>query len=593
MQRKLVLLFMLIILAFVVLILRITYINAANGEKYTKTVLDQQQYTSRTIPFKRGDITDRNGTKLATSERVYNVILDAAVMCDKEENIGPTKDVLEECFGIEEDVIDDIIKNKPQSRYNVLAKKVDYKTAKEFESIDNDNEKYPNVAGIWLEEDYVRKYPYDTLASDVLGFTVAGNEGSIGLEAYYNSTLNGTDGREYGYQGDDATIERTVKEPHNGDTIVTTIDMNVQQIVEKHIMEFNKKYKGKVRKGEEGADNIGVIVMNPNNGEIYAEASYPNFNPNKPRDLSAYFTEKELEGMSDEEKMENLNKVWRNFCVSDSYEPGSTVKPFTVATGLEDGTLKGNESYVCNGSLEVGGHKIGCSHVHGTQNLKQSIANSCNVAMMRIAAELGPEEFVKYQHVFGFGEYTGIDLPGEGSTASLLFTADKMRSADLATNSFGQNFNVTMTQLAAGFASLINGGNYYEPHIVKQIKNENGSVVENKEPVLLKKTISAETSDTLKDYMLSTVDDGTGKAAAVEGYDVGGKTGTAEKRGRNKIDYLVSFIGYAPQDHPEVLVYVVIDRPNTHGQASNIFAVELAQKIMEDSFPYLNITKAE
>lgn len=593
MQRKLVLLFMLIILAFVVLILRITYINAANGEKYTKTVLDQQQYTSRTIPFKRGDITDRNGTKLATSERVYNVILDAAVMCDKKENIEPTKKVLKDCFGIEENVVDDIIQNKPKSRYNVLAKKIDYKTAKEFEQIDNDNENYPNVAGIWLEEDYIRKYPYETLASDVLGFTVAGNEGSIGLELYYNSTLNGTDGREYGYQGDDSTIERTVKEPHNGDTVVTTIDMNVQQIVEKHIMEFNEKYKGSVRKDEQGADNIGVIVMNPNTGEIYAEASYPNFNPNNPRDLTAYFKKETIEKMKPEEKMDNLNKIWRNFCVSDTFEPGSTIKPFTVATGLEDGKLNGNETFYCNGYLEVGEHKIGCSHVHGNQTLKQSIANSCNVAMMHIAAELGPEEFIKYQHVFGFGEYTGIDLPGEGSTASLLYSPDKMRSADLATNAFGQNFNVTMTQLSAGFASLINGGNYYQPHIVKQIQNENGNVVENIEPVLLKKTISKETSDTLKNYMLSTVNDGTGKAAAVKGYDIGGKTGTAEKRGRNKIDYLVSFIGYAPQDNPEVMVYVVVDRPNTHGQASNIYAVELAQKIMEDSFPYLNVTKAE
>ena len=229
--------------------------------------------------------------------------------------------------------------------------------------------------------------------------------------------------------------------------------------------------------------------------------------------------------MSEEEQVEAMNTLWRNFCVSDTFEPGSTIKPFTVATGLETGAITGNETYECGGYLHVGDYDISC-HLktgHGTVSVQDAIAYSCNVALMHIAEAIGIENFTKYQRVFGFGEYTGIDLPGEASTAPLLYTADTMQVTDLATNSFGQTFNVTMTQLAAGFCSLINGGYYYEPHVVKQIQDEDGKVIETKDPVLLRKTISAETSAQLKQYMKGTMEYGTGTAANVEGYDIGAK----------------------------------------------------------------------
>lgn len=592
MQKKLVLLFMGIVLAFVFLVGRITYINASSGDKYTKVVLDQQQYNNRTIPFKRGDIVDRNGTKLATSERVYNVVLDVKVMLSDEDYKEPTIQVLTDCFEIEEEDIRTLIENKPSSRYSILKKGVDYDTAQKFEKIDADEENYPNVKGIWLEEDYVRKYPYNTLASDVIGFTVDGNVGSNGIEASYNSILNGTDGREYGYLDENSTFERTVKEPDNGSTVVSTIDLQVQSIVEKYILEFNEAHKNEASKGE-GSKNTAVIVMNPQNGEILAEASYPNYDLNKPRDLTAYYSEEELEQMEDEEKVEALNELWNNFCISDTYEPGSTFKPFTIAAGLETGVLTGDESYVCGGVMHVGDHDIHCSNRsgHGAETLKQSLENSCNVALMQIGASLGAEEFCRYQELFGFGEYTGIDLPGEASTEGLLYTPENMDAASLATNAFGQNFNVTMTQLAASFCSLINGGNYYKPHVVKQIQDENGNVTENKDPVLLKKTISAETSEIIKDYMLGVVAEGTGSSAGVEGYDIGGKTGTAEKLPRGNGKYLVSFIGYAPQENPQVVVYVVIDEPNVAEQASSSYATEMASGIMSEIFPYLGIEK--
>ena len=336
MQRKLVMLFMAVILAFVVLIGRITYINVTKGSKYTKAVLDQQNYNSRVIAFKRGDIVDRNGTKIATSERVYNVILDVKMMTDKDEYIEPTKEVLKECFGIEGSVVDQLVEEDPDSRYKILARGIDYNTAQKFKEIDEDDENYPNVMGIWLEDDYTRTYPYGSMASDVIGFTYAGNLGAIGIENAYNDVLNGTDGREYGYFDSESSVERTVKPAKNGNTVVSTIDVTLQNIVEKAILEFNQERAGD---GELGSKNTAVIIMNPNTGEILAEASYPNFDLNEPRNWSQIYSaeaweakmqevagiysqqgkEQEWNEMSDDEKeAATLNDLWRNFCVSDS-----------------------------------------------------------------------------------------------------------------------------------------------------------------------------------------------------------------------------------------------------------------------------------
>lgn len=591
MQKKLVGIFGIVVLAFALLVGRVTYINASNGEEYTKVVLDQQQYDSRVIPFKRGDIVDRNGTKLATSERVYNVILDVKAMLEDEDSVDPTIQVLKDCFEIEEETVRNLIEEKPSSRYEVLKKSIDYNTAREFEEIDEDDENYPNIKGIWLEEDYIRTYPYETLACDVIGFTADGNVGNNGIEASYNSILNGTDGREYGYQDESASLERTVKEPENGSTVVSTIDLQIQSVVEEHVLAFNEAHKNEARTGE-GSANTGVIVMNPQNGEILAEASYPNYDLNNPRDLTRYYSEEEIQSMGDEEKVEALTSLWNNFCVNEVYEPGSTFKPFTVAAGLELGNLTGDETYYCGGKLHVGDYDIHCNNRsgHGTQTLRQAIENSCNVALMEIGADLGVEEFTRYQEQFGFGKQTGIDLPGEQE--GVLYTAENMDSASLATNAFGQNFDVTMTQMAAGFCSLINGGEYYQPHVVKQIQDENGNVTENKDSVLIGRTVSEETSQIIKDYMYSVVEEGTGSSAAVEGYNIGGKTGTAEKHPRGQGNYLVSFIGYAPQEDPQVMIYVVIDEPNVAVQSDSKLATTLAADIMKEILPYLGVEKA-
>ena len=598
MKIKLVGVFTAIVLAFVFLTGRAAALNLTKGDEYQKQVMSQMRSGSQTIPFKRGDILDTNGTALATSERSYNVILDVGGLLEtkttyQNKRINATVEALVSAFGLDEPELREILQGQADSRYVILKSNVDYETGRDFQSQMDQN---ADIVCVTLEDSYVRTYPYGTLASDVIGFTSSGNVGTIGLEAYYNSELNGTDGKRTGYLSSGSSSESVIQSPTDGNSIVTTIDANLQAIVEKHILALNERLRDNDHEGE-GTKNTAVIVMDPNTGAILAEASYPNFDLNNPRDLSEYYTTEEQEAMTDEERLDTLNALWRNFCVSDTFEPGSTMKPFTMAAGFETGKLTGNETYVCTGSYSYEGvaNPVSCiaRNGHGTETLKQVLENSCNVGMMQIAEVLGTDDFCRYQHLFGFGEYTGIDLPGEGDTSNLLYSADNMQPIDLGTNSFGQNFNVTMTQLAAGFCSLINGGNYYEPHLVKEIRNANGDVVETKTPVLARKTVSQETCDILKDYMYGVVQEGSGTSAQVEGYAIGGKTGTAEKLPRSEGKNLNSFIGYAPQENPEVMIYVIVDEPNLAQQAASYLATGLAADIMEEAFPYLNITKTE
>ena len=598
MKIKLVGVFTAIVLAFVFLTGRAAALNLTKGDEYQKQVMSQMRSGSQTIPFKRGDILDTNGTALATSERSYNVILDVAGLLEtkttyQNKRINATVEALVSAFGLDEPELREILQDQADSRYVILKSNVDYETGRDFQSQMDQN---ADIVCVTLEDSYVRTYPYGTLASDVIGFTSSGNVGTIGLEAYYNSELNGTDGKRTGYLSSGSSSESVIQSPTDGNSIVTTIDANLQAIVEKHILALNERLRDNDHEGE-GTKNTAVIIMDPNTGAILAEASYPNFDLNNPRDLSEYYTTEEQEAMTDEERLDTLNALWRNFCVSDTFEPGSTMKPFTMAAGFETGKLTGNETYVCTGSYSYEGvaNPVSCiaRNGHGTETLKQVLENSCNVGMMQIAEVLGTDDFCRYQHLFGFGEYTGIDLPGEGDTSNLLYSADNMQPIDLGTNSFGQNFNVTMTQLAAVFCSLINGGNYYEPYLVKEIRNANGDVVETKTPVLARKTVSQETCDIMKDYMYGVVQEGSGTSAQVEGYAIGGKTGTAEKLPRSEGKNLNSFIGYAPQENPEVMIYVIVDEPNLAQQAASYLATGLAADIMEEAFPYLNITKTE
>ena len=602
MQKKLVVLFVIIALLLLGLIVRLMYIEHTSGKKYEKKVLSQQKYDSTVIPYQRGNITDCKGTILATSVDVYNVILDCKVLNSDSADIVPTIDALITCFPqLNETDLRNLITDKPKSQYNVLAKKLSYEEIRAFEDMQaaekeasdkksGDAEKKGKINGVWFEKEYQREYPYGSLASAVVGFTTSGNLGMNGVENSYNSVLNGTNGREYGYLNSDSNFEKTVIDAQNGNDVTLTIDANIQKIVEDKIAAFEEEYRDAAREGA-GSKHVGVIVMNPQNAEVLAMANYPNYDSSNPRDLSAYYTQEEIDAMDDDAELDALNQLWSNFCITYTYEPGSTVKPFTVACGLDTGTLDPNRTFICDGYETISGHDIHCVNTngHGLETVEDALKNSCNDALMQMSYDIGPENFSKYQQIFGFGTKTNIDLPGEARTDSLIYTEDQLSTINLATNSFGQNFNVTMIQVASAFCSIINGGNYYQPHVVKKITDENGNVIQEDNGTLLKKTVSSSTSELLKQYLYATVSDGTGKYAKVPGYSMGGKTGTAQKLPRGQGNYLVSFIGFAPVDNPQLLVYVVVDEPNAEEEFHSTFAQEIAKGIFEETLPYLNI----
>ncbi len=601
MQKKLIVLFGVVALMLIGLMGRLMYIENTSGEKYEKIVLSQQGYDSQTIPYQRGDILDIKGNVLATSIAVYNVILDCSVMTSDEKYIDATIRALVSCFpDLSSDELYGYAREEKDRRYIVLKKKVSYEEIQPFvemqEAVDEEDKKInPDIKGVWFEKEYQREYPYGPLASAVVGFTAAGNVGVNGLENYYSSVLNGVNGRQYGYLNTDNNFEKMLKPAKNGNTVVSTIDINIQSVVEAKIAEFNEAYAGTFRTEDAGATHIGVVLMNPSNGDVLAMANYPNYDLSNPRDLSAYYTEEELAGMSEDAKMDILNGLWQNFCVSYTYEPGSTAKPFTVAAGLETGLLNGTETYYCDGYEEVGGHRVNCvnRNGHGMETLEETLMNSCNDALMQMSYVIGNDNFAKYQQIFGFGQKTNIDLPGETRTDSLIYTSDNMKPIDLATNSFGQNFNTSMIQLASAYCSLVNGGYLYQPHVVKKITDENGNIIENISPTVLRQTVSKSTGDLLKKYMYSTVTSGTASIAKVDGYSMGGKTGTAQKAGRDGVNYLVSFIGFAPVEDPQLVIYCVVDEPNAEEQYHSTFAQNIAREILEEVLPYMNIYRDE
>ena len=597
MHTQLYIVFGVLCILFVALIFRLMYIEYTSGEKYEKIVLSQQEYDSTIIPYKRGDIVDSKGTVLATSVDVYNVILDSKVLHANEEKISSTIAYLTQCFPeITADQVNQEITDNPDREYTVLAKHVSYEEKAAFEALMNGEDTKDQIAGIWFEKEYTRTYPYNSLASAMIGFANA-TTGVIGLENQYNDTLNGTNGRSYGYLNADSNLEQTVIEPENGYSLVTTIDTNIQSIVESAILQANEEMKQETEGQATGSNNTAVLVMDPQNGDVLAMASYPNFDLNNPKDLSAYFTEEELAGMSDEDKMNQLNKLWQNYTISNTFEPGSTFKPFTEAMGLDSGSLRGDETYICDGSEWVSGHEIHCVNRsgHGTEDLRGALRDSCNDALMQMVRAIGPANFAKYSREYGFGQKTGIDLPGEASTASLIFSEEQLAQTEsnLAVSSFGQGFNVTMIQLASSFCSLINGGNIYQPHVVKKIVDGSGNTVQEISPVVTKETVSQEVSDTLRDYMYTVVSEGTGAKAAVEGYAIGGKTGTAEKVPRGSGNYVVSFIGFAPVDDPQVVVYVVVDEPHVADQSHCSQSSYIAKNIFSQILPYMNIERMD
>ena len=566
--------------------LAVIYVAQGKGEGYKKKYLAQQTYSSNPIIAKRGDISDRRGVAFAKSVLVYNFVLEPKIILSKEDDYrAPTVKFASEYFGVSQDELNKIIDNNPESMYQVIKKEVSYDEKEKFIAAVNEynkrntkNEKADTandiVVGYNFESYYKRTYPLKTVASDVIGFTYSGDMAEWGLEGYYNSKLNGKNGVRYGYFNSNMELEETEVEAKNGLNVVTTIDSDAQKMTEDIIADYQKT---------EGAENVGIILMNPNNGEIYVMASNKGYDLNNPRDLTGYFSQKEIDSMSDDKKLEELSNIWKNYCTSDIYEPGSTFKPFTVAACLEENVVKKKQEFYCKGYEIVMDRKIRCAKRYGHVmiNLSQSLEHSC-------------KDFARYQDIFGIGSRTGIDFPGE--TTGLVYNEAQLNPVELATSSFGQSVSVTMIQMAAGFSSLINGGTYYKPHLVKELVDDNGVVVEKKEPVVMKKTVTKDTSEFIQKALYETVEQGSGWRAKSEGYKMAGKTGTAQKLDningklvRSDTNYVISFIGCAPYDNPQVVVYVVVDQPKVKDQTANGIASALAKKVAENVFKVLGI----
>lgn len=570
--------FVVFLLFFVALLVRIYMIDRNHGDRYRKAALSQQSYTNTVLNYQRGAIRDRNNTTMAISIRKYDLVLEPRTLLTNDAARIATVNAICDYFSFDRDTIENAINQNPSSMYEHFddLRQLDSKTVEGFQKKMEENEE---IIGVWFEETYTRNYPLGSVACNLIGFMSSENKGTYGVEESYNEELSGTTGREYGYFDANMNLQRTIKEAKDGNSIVLTIDANVQRIIEKQIADFQKNGVG--------AERVAVMLMNPNNGEILAMASDSTFDLNDPQDLSSMYTETQISAMTPEEKNNNLLAMWSNFCIGSAYEPGSTYKPFTVAAALDENLINGNSTFNCTGVKKVADRDIHCNNRsgHGLLDLRHSLMESCNVALMDIGERMGAGRFYRYNKLYGFGQRTGVDLPGE--TSGLVFSKEQLNPVELATSSFGQTQTVTMVQMLSGFSSLINGGNYYQPHIVKEIQNSNGEVVESVDPVIVKKTTTEDTSKTLCSYLKSTVEDGTASPAKVKGYSIGGKTGTAEKRPVSEKNYLVSFIGCVPAENPEVAVYVIIDEPHVKDQAHSTYATEFAHKIMKKILPFL------
>lgn len=610
MQRKLLAVFAFILLALIVILLRITTITTQSGSKYAKQVLSQQSYDSRTIPYRRGEIQDTNGIILAKSDRVYNVVLDCYAINSNEDYIEPTIDAVCTALGLDQADVRDRIENEKtkNSQYQVVKTKVtedEKKAYEEYVSLDASRElsdsqrkNLRNVQGVWFEEEYDRSYPYDSLASNVIGFSNDIDQGVCGVESYYDDLLNGTNGRTFGYLNEDSDFEKTTIEPEHGKVLVLTLDMNIQQTLEKYIQEFDDTYGDDESHGK-GAQNVAIVVMDPNSGEILGMATNSGFDLNHPQDMTSIYSGAEIKAMSEDEYVEALNKMWSNFCVSEGYEPGSVIKPITVAAAMEMGAAYDGEYFYCDGGETITDTEIHCDvwpGSHGDETIEYALVNSCNDALMQIGMQMGISKFCEYQRLFNFGSATGVDLPNENS--GVIYNTNTMHEVELATCSFGQGFTCNMVQEIAAFSAVVNGGYYYQPHVVKQIKNADGSVEKNIDKLVLRQPISSQVSSLVRGYLETAVQEGTGRKSRVPGYRTGGKTGTAEKiddvtKQRAAGKYLVSFIGAAPIDDPQVVIYVVVDEPNVDEQADSSYAQTLFRQVATEIFPYMGMYPTE
>ncbi len=567
-RKKILIVFLVAFLVLLGLIARLVYLMIFDAEYYQKKA-EALHEREREIKAARGEIIDANGVVLATNKSVCTISVIHSQLKEPELVI----EVLARELDMNEaDVRKRVEKVSSMERVKTNVDKEIGDRIREYE-----------LDGVKVDEDYKRYYPYDELASKVLGFTGGDNQGIIGLEVKYEEYLKGTNGTiltttdARGIELEGVAEDRI--EPVAGNALQISLDYNIQA--------YAQQAAEKVMEEKE-ADKVSILIMNPQNGEIMAMVNVPEFNLNEPFSLESVGLD--TESVPDEQKQDLLNQMWRNSCINDTYEPGSIFKTITSTACLEAGTVSLEDSFFCPGYYIVEDRKIRCHKVggHGSETFVQGLQNSCNPVFMKIGLELGVERFYEYFQKLGLMKKTGVDLPGEAAT--ITHKQEDVGPVELATMTFGQSFQITPIQLATTVSTIINGGTRITPHLGVQVLNEEGKAVKEFKYKKEKNVVSSATSETMRTLLESVVSEGGGKKAQIEGYRIGGKTATSQTLPRSAKKYIASFIGFAPADNPQVLALIVIHNPQGIYYGGTI-AAPVIKTVFENILPYLGIEK--
>ena len=566
-KKKILVVFLAAFILILYLIGRLVYLMVFDAEYYHQKAEDLHE-RERDIKAARGEIIDRNGTVLATNRTVCTI----SVIHSQIENPEKVIEKLSEFLEMDEDQVRK--KVEKISSIERIRSNVDKRTGDKIRNL--------ALAGVKVDEDFKRYYPYNELASKVLGFTGGDNQGIVGLEVKYEKYLKGINGKiltttdARGIELDGVAEDRL--EPEAGNTLRISLDYTMQ----KYALQMAEKVRT-----EKQADKVGIILMNPQNGEIYAMVNVPEFDLNQPFMLN---NEETGENLTDEQRQDALNQMWRNGCINDTYEPGSTFKIITASAGLEEGAVHLTDQFSCPGYKVVEDRRIRCHKVggHGAENFVQGIQNSCNPVFIEVGLRIGVDRFFDYFRQFGLMDLTGVDIPGEAGT--IMHKKENVGQVELATISFGQSFQITPIQLATTVSALVNGGRRVTPHFGMEVLSAEGKKVKTFRYNAKKHIVSEKTSQTMRELLESVVAEGSGKNAYVEGYRIGGKTATSQTLPRSANKYISSFVGFAPADDPQILGMCVIYNPQGVYYGGTI-AAPVIGKIFENILPYLGIEK--
>lgn len=566
-KKKILVVFLAAFILILYLIGRLVYLMVFDAEYYQQKAEDLHE-RERDIKAARGEIIDRNGTVLATNRTVCTI----SVIHSQIENPEKVIEKLSEFLEMDADQVRK--KVEKISSIERIRSNVDKRTGDKIRNL--------GLAGVKVDEDFKRYYPYNELASKVLGFTGGDNQGIVGLEVKYEKYLKGINGKiltttdARGIELDGVAEDRL--EPEAGNTLRISLDYTMQ----KYALQMAEKVRT-----EKQADKVGIILMNPQNGEIYAMVNVPEFDLNQPFMLN---NEETGENLTDEQRQDALNQMWRNGCINDTYEPGSTFKIITASAGLEEGAVHLTDQFSCPGYKVVEDRRIRCHKVggHGAENFVQGIQNSCNPVFIEVGLRIGVDRFFDYFRQFGLMDLTGVDIPGEAGT--IMHKKENVGQVELATISFGQSFQITPIQLATTVSALVNGGRRVTPHFGMEVLIAEGKKVKTFRYNAKKHIVSEKTSQTMRELLESVVAEGSGKNAYVEGYRIGGKTATSQTLPRSANKYISSFVGFAPADDPQILGMCVIYNPQGVYYGGTI-AAPVIGKIFENILPYLGIEK--